>query len=101
MQFKLENVRELTKLIRNLANGLVKLDFLENFESFETEVVISASSDLEVRNELKFIPKKYIIVNQEGNGLITKKADTAWTSDYLYLTNNGASEVTATIIFMR
>lgn len=101
MLFKLENVREVAKLVRELAAGLLKLDLVENFESFETTLVIPATSDLEVRNELNFIPTKYIIVSQEGNGLITKKTGTDWTNDFIYLTNNGSVEVTVKVIFQR
>lgn len=100
MRFGLEKLRDYRELIKELANGLLKLDLLNNFESFETNVVISATSEKQIRNQLTFIPSRYIIVSQLGNGLITKSS-TEWTKNYLYLYNNGAVEVTAKIIFMR
>jgi len=69
-------------------------------EGFEATVTISATSELAIRNELTFIPTRYIILSQTGNGLITK-GTTDWTSDYVYLYNNGAVSVTVTIFFMK
>lgn len=102
MKFNLETLQDLTRLTRELAQGLLKLDFLDNFESFETTVTIpSSTTGYQIVNELSFIPSKYIITSQEGNGLITKSASTDWTINYLYLDNNGSADVTLTVIFMR
>lgn len=101
MKFSIENIRKIEYLVRELATGLIKMDLNENFESFEETITIPATSDYTVRNKLSFIPSKYIIVSQEGNGLVTKKSNTDWTSDFLYLTNNGSVDVTITIIFQR
>lgn len=100
MKFNLENLRELRRLIRELAIGLRKLDLINNFEGSELNIVIPASSSVSIRNPLNFIPSRYIILSQEGNGLITKST-TAWTLDFLYFSNNGGSEVTAKIFVMR
>ena len=99
MKFRLLGLRDLALVVRELANGLQNLDFSNNFNSFQTTVTIPATSEAEIRNELNFIPEKYMIVNQTGNGLITK-GTTDWSTDYVYLYNNGAVSVTATIIFM-
>lgn len=100
MKFRLEKLKDLTSLIKELANGLRKLSFQDNFNGFiKEDVIISATSEKEVRNELQFIPSKYIILSQEGNGLITK-GTTSWDLNYLYLYNNGAVDVTATILFL-
>ena len=69
-------------------------------EGFETTVTISATSELEIRNELTFEPTRYIILSQTGNGLITKGTST-WTSNNIYLYNNGAESVTLTVFFMK
>lgn len=100
MKFRISQLRDLPSLIKELANGLRKLTFSDNFNGFiKTDLVISATSEKEIRNTLKFIPNHYIILNQTGNGLITK-GTTAWDSNYLYLYNNGAVSVTITILFM-
>jgi len=93
-------LRNLNELKDYLEIFLKKLDFNDNFESFESTVEIAATSNVTIRNPLTFIPTKYIIVSQTGNGLITKDT-TEWTKDNVYLYNNGAVTVTATIIFMR
>jgi len=100
MKFPFEIIRSLNELKDLLSVGMKKLAFLDNFESFETSVIISATSEIEIKNLLQFIPSKYIIVSQTGNGLVTKST-TEWTRDNIYLYNNGSVEVTATIIFMR
>ena len=101
MKFNITRLIDIQKLTKVLDNGLRKLDFANNFESQVAEdIVISATSEASIRNELNFIPKKYIIVSQSGNGLVTKSS-TEWTSEYLYLYNNGASEVTITVIFFK
>lgn len=100
MKFRISQVSDLPTLIRELANGLRKLTFTDNFNGFKaTDIVIPATSEKEVRNTLKFIPNTYIILSQSGNGLVTK-GTTAWDSNYLYLYNNGSVSVTITILFM-
>jgi hypothetical protein len=99
MKFRLEQLRDLKGLIRDLSNGLRHLSFGDNFQSFEQVVEITATTELQIVNKLTKIPKKYIVVSQTGNGLLTK-GTTDWSEDFLYIYNNGAVTVTATIIFM-
>lgn len=99
MKFAFNRIGNLRELVWELGAGIYKLSFADNFQSFEKTVTILAASELEIRNELPFIPTKYIIVNQTGNGLITRETD--WTRDYLYLTNHGAVSVTATVVFLK
>lgn len=100
MKFRIEALQTIQQLIKELSTGLRRLTFSDNFESFETTVTITATSELGVRNQLTFRPTKYMIVSQSGNGLITK-GTTVWTDDTLYFYNNGASDVEATILFFR
>lgn len=100
MKFRIEGLKSFASLIKELALGLRRLDFINNFESFEVSVEISATSEAQVRNQLKFIPSRYIIVSQTGNGLVTKST-TEWDLNYLYLYNHGASTVNVTVIFLR
>lgn len=99
MKFRLEQLRDLKELVRELTIGLRNLTFSDNFQSFEATVVIPATSEAQVRNQLTSVPKKFIVVDQKGNGLITRSS-TEWNENQLYLFNNGAVEVTATIVFM-
>jgi len=100
MKFNIENLKNIGKLAKELAVGLRRLAFIDNFEGFEIDVTIPATSTATVRNQLSFVPSRYIILSQEGNGLITKST-TAWTLDFLYFYNNGAASVTAKIFVMR
>ena len=87
-------------MVKDLNHGLRNMTFTNNVEGFEATVTISATSELAIRNELTFTPTRYIIMSQTGNGLITK-GSTDWSSDYLYLYNNGAVSVTITVFFMK
>ena len=101
MRFNLENIRTLPSLLKSLSSGLNKLTFGENFNTFKTEVTIPATTELAIRNELRdVIPSEYFISRQTGNGLITD-GTTEWTSDYLYLYNNGAVSATITVRFFK
>ena len=100
MKFSLENIFDLKQLIKHLAPGLERLSFKDNFDGFEVTLIIPASSELKFRNQLKYIPSEYIIKFQQGDGLITA-GDTTWTSDFLYMKNNGGSQVTAKVQFLR
>jgi len=100
MKFNLERLEDIINLTRQLAVGLKKLNFSDNFESFEETVTISATSEYRFRNTLNLKPTRYIIVNQDGNGLITK-GTTAWSNDYVYLYNNGSVDVTITVVFLK
>ena len=88
---------------------LSKLDFSNNFDSFEKTVTLPANSVVTIRNNLTFVPNRYIILSQEGNGLITKAKGLdsqgndsfKWSINSLYLKNNGAEEVTIKIVFVK
>ena len=92
-----------TSVLRNLQTGLSQLDFLENFKSFQVENLALASG-VEVSTENRLgsgeIPRTRLIVKQDGGGAIID-GDTAWTNDFVYLKNTGATAATATIIFFR
>lgn len=86
--------------LKDLEIGLKRLDFINNFRSFSVEVTIPATSEVSIKNMLApSIPSLYLIGRQTGNGLITD-GSTEWSENRLYLYNNGATEVVATIIFL-
>lgn len=101
MKFNLERLRTFPQIVKELAIGLLDLTLADNFVSFQTTVTISATSESRIRNELTVKPTKYIIVDQTGNGLVTRSSSTVWTDNYLYMYNHGAAEVTVTIIFLK
>ena len=101
MKFNLERLRDVALVVKELAIGLTDLTFDDNFTSFEKTVTISATSESQIRNQLKFQPTRYIIVDQTGNGLVTRSSTTDWNDNFLYLYNHGSNEVTVTVVFLR
>ena len=94
---------DMTKTLRELAVGLTRLRFTDNFESFKTEVTIAAGTELAIRNEIRSgaIPTERIIVrSSQGIGDIAD-GDTEWNQNFVYLKNTGASDVTLTVIFLK
>jgi hypothetical protein len=90
---------DLYKWFRNVYAGLLKLDLVENFESFRaSNIVIAAGATVEITNALRTIPTMKLIVLQTGNGLVT---DGVWDINVLRLINNGATTVTISVIFFR
>ena len=100
MKFNIERIKDIVNLTRQLAVGLRNLTFTDNFDSFEVELEISATTEIRVQNQLNLMPTRYILVSQTGNGLVTK-GTTEWTDSFLYLYNNGAVTTTVTIIFLK
>jgi hypothetical protein len=87
-------------LTRQLAIGLRDLSLGDNFKGFEETITISATSEAKIRNQLNFIPTKFIITDIDGNAVISR-GSTAWDENYVYLYNNGASSVTITVQFLK
>jgi hypothetical protein len=103
MKFNIERLENVKKLIRFLAVGLKNLKFEDNFNSFKkTSLVIPATSESKIRNELTVTPSKYIITLQTGNGLVTKSvvSGSTWDTNFVYLYNNGSNEVTIDVTFL-
>lgn len=93
--------RDLTKTFRELSNGLNRLRFVDNFESFEVSVTVAANSTLSIQNELGQgrIPTKMIIVNGDGRDITTDKS--VWTVNNVSVTNNHATNSrTVTLLFL-
>lgn len=90
---------ELYSWFRNLSTGLIKLNFVENFESFRVDnITIAAGATQEITNDLRVIPQSKLIVKQTGDGLVT---DGVWDLRVVRLINNGANTVTISVIFFR
>jgi hypothetical protein len=79
--------------------GLLKLSFKDNFQSFTVEeLIIPAGAEVSITNQLGTIPTARLIVRQTGNGLVT---DGVWGLQTVRLFNNGAVDVTITVIFFK
>lgn len=107
MKFSLGTHRSLQSIIKELMSGLKRLDFENNFESFEVGPITipdqtEASGDYKIRNELDpAIPTGMIIKKQTGNALVTA-GSTSWTSDYVYIRNHSTTiDAVVTVIFIK
>lgn len=107
MKFSFNISKGLDDLVKKLMHGLGKLTFEDNMESFKSEdLVIPKGKTVTISNKLTFTPSKYIIVSQEGNGVVSKgvSKDTGkgWDNKFVFLKNNSTTEdVKITVIFMR
>lgn len=90
-------------LLRDLQLGLTKLSFGDNFESFEVEVSIPATTELAIQNRLTsgLIPTKRVIVRGGDGTQNIVDGDTPWSSNFVYLKNVGATDVSFTVVFFR
>lgn len=92
--------------MKDLSTGLVKLNFLENFATFRIDnLLIDAGAEVAIPNGLKnryigVIPSSRIVVRQQGNGVVTDGSQ-PWTSDLVYLKNEGAVPITISVIFFQ
>ena len=101
MKFNLATKADMAQVVRELSNGLSKLDLNDNFTGWQITSTIAAGAELQLVNQLQSgVPTKMVIVRQTGNGLVTDSG-TPWTSDFVYIKNNGSVTVTVTIIFMK
>lgn len=85
--------------LKELQNGLSKLNFADNFESQTLVVTIPASTTQGYTHNLGVVPSGRLIVKASGSTL--DDSTNAWTSSVVYFRNTGASTVTATIILLR
>ena len=100
MRFGLERAQSLQKLLKELANGLRKLTFTDNFQSFVAEVELEAGEELTVPHRLQAVPKYYIIGRMSGNGKIID-GSLPFTDRDITIQNVGVDKTTVTLIIFR
>ena len=108
MRFALDMITDIKELVNELTTGLNRLSLSDNFAGFEKkDLSINAGETARIHNELRdAIPNKFIVVKQQGNGLLTipsanKDKTNVWNQKALFLKNNGTETVKITVIFMR
>lgn len=85
--------------MKNLSSGLIRLSMVENFEAARlNDLTIDAGATVTFGNPLPFVPSSRVIVKQVGDGVIT---DGPWSMQSLSLKNNGAVDVTISVIFYK
>ena len=102
MKFNLATKADMKQVVRELSNGLNKLDLNDNFTGWQSTVTIAANTEAQILNQFSdnSVPTKMVIVRQTGNGLVVDSG-TPWTTDFVYVKNYGSVTVTVTIIFMK
>lgn len=94
--------REVTEALRDLFQGLTKLSFTDNMESFEiTNSTIGAGQTYKWKNQLKLIPTRWIVVRNSSGMPISDNGFDGWDINTVSLKNVGASSTTISVIFMR
>lgn len=89
----------LANTLADITTALQRLSFQDNFRSFEVEVTLAAGQELAIQHNLGVIPSGKLVLKSTGYQIVD--GDTAWTSEYIYLKNLGASAATAKIVILR
>lgn len=92
--------------LKELANGLFKVNFTENFQSFTvTNLTIPAGTEMPIQNGFRnsspgVVPSGRIITRQTGNAVIVD-GTTQWNANQVYLSNPSANSATITVVFFK
>jgi hypothetical protein len=100
-----KHLTDLFTWLKELANGLVRLNFTENFESFKITIKIFAGEEVGIPNEFARlpsggIPTGYIIIRAIGGNDVVD-GNTPWSGSTVYLQNVGSNDSTVTVIFFK
>lgn len=94
--------REISDALRDLFTGIYKLNFTDNFESFEVSgITIAAGETKTFQNKLLTIPTRYLIVRNSKGMAISDEGFTGWNAQTVTLKNVGASSTIISAIFLR
>ena len=99
MKFRLEGLKDITRIVKELAVGLRNLDFSNNFTSFEVNDTIDSGGTIIVRNQLDIEPTRWILLDSDSDGVISR--GTTWDSNYISFKNNGSISATVKIVVMK
>jgi hypothetical protein len=97
---------DLWSWLKQLAYGVLKIDFQQNFQSFTvTDITIQAGQEVAIPNQFfdvypGLVPSTRLIVRQIGDANIID-GPTSWTPKLVYLQNPSANAATITVIFFK
>lgn len=103
-KFRLETLKELPRIVKELSAGLRSLTFGDNFDSFETaEITLASGASTKVRNQLTIVPTRFIIVWAKGDANIGASNATGeeWSSNFVYFKNYGSNSATFRALVLR
>jgi hypothetical protein len=98
---------DLWSWLKEFANGILKINFKENFQSFTVEnVKIPAGQEISIPNQFRTaypgtIPSGRIIIRQRLSDAVVIDGDNSWTENHVYLKNPSASDVIVTVLFFK
>lgn len=104
MKFRLETLKDLPRIVKELSTGLRSLTFGDNFDSFETaEITLASGASTKVRNQLTITPTRFILVWSKGDANIGASDTTGedWNSNFIYFKNYGSNSATFRAVIMR
>lgn len=89
--------------MREVTSAFVRINFLENFQSFlVSNLPIAAGTEVSIKNLLPLgqIPTGRIITRQTGDANIID-GDTPWTARFLSLKNPSANDAVISVLFFQ
>jgi len=89
----------LANTLTDITTAMQRLTFKDNFKSYTARVTIEAGQELPIQHNLGVIPTGKLIL--KSTGYQVRDGDSAWTSEYVYLKNEGSSPVTLTLVILR
>jgi hypothetical protein len=89
----------LSNTLTDITTALTNLTFKDNFKSYTARVTINAGQELQIQHNLGVIPSGKLIL--KSTGYQVRDGDTAWTSDYIYLKNEGSNAASLTVVILR
>ena len=92
---------DLQYVMKELATGLRRLSFNDNFEGWVQQVSIPAGTEIALQNRLEAkIPNYKLILRGKAGAESVVDGDTEWNLEKVYLKNVGGSTVTVTVAFL-
>lgn len=97
---------DLWSWLKDLSIGLLKIDFVQNFQSFRVDnLSIPAGMEVAIPNHFRtaypgIIPSSRIIVRQQGDANIIDGVS-VWTENQVFLRNPSANDAVISIIFFK
>jgi hypothetical protein len=97
---------DLWSWLKDLSVGLLKLDFIQNFQSFRVDNLnMPAGKEIAIPNQFRtaypgIIPSSRIIVRQQGDANIID-GNTVWNENLVYLLNPSVNDAVISVIFFK
>ena len=96
---------DLVQSLRELTTGLERLDFTNNFESFEILVTLpnNTSTEVQFRGALpnKEIPTRFLVMDRITGPGVPRRGPTPWDGDFVYLVNTTTVATTCRVRFFK